>query len=26
MPTDWNGHPLRRDYQEDEQYHGIRTT
>ncbi|HLL93718.1 MAG TPA: NADH-quinone oxidoreductase subunit C [Spirosoma sp.] len=26
MPTDWNGHPLRRDYQEEEQYHGIRTT
>jgi NADH-quinone oxidoreductase subunit C len=25
LPTDWNGHPLRRDYQEDEQYHGIKT-
>ena len=25
LPTDWNGHPLRQDYQEDEQYHGIKT-
>ncbi|MBC3784248.1 NADH-quinone oxidoreductase subunit C [Spirosoma utsteinense] len=25
LPTDWKGHPLRRDYQEDEQYHGIKT-
>ena len=25
LPTDWNGHPLRRDYREDEQYHGIKT-
>ena len=25
LPTDWNGHPLRRDYKEDEQYHGIKT-
>lgn len=25
LPADWNGHPLRRDYQEDEQYHGIKT-
>ena len=25
LPTDWVGHPLRRDYQEAEQYHGIKT-
>lgn len=25
LPTDWVGHPLRTDYQESEQYHGIRT-
>lgn len=25
LPTDWNGYPLRRDYKEDEQYHGIKT-
>lgn len=25
LPTDWVGHPLRTDYREDEQYHGIRT-
>lgn len=25
LPTDWNGHPLRTDYQEAEQYHGIKT-
>ncbi|QJW88561.1 NADH-quinone oxidoreductase subunit C [Spirosoma taeanense] len=25
LPTDWQGHPLRTDYREDEQYHGIRT-
>lgn len=25
LPTDWTGHPLRRDYQEDDQYHGIKT-
>ncbi|MBO0934537.1 NADH-quinone oxidoreductase subunit C [Fibrella aquatilis] len=25
LPTDWTGHPLRRDYQEAERYHGIST-
>ena len=25
LPLDWPGHPLRRDYQEPEQYHGIST-
>lgn len=25
LPTDWVGHPLRLDYQEEEQYHGIQT-
>ncbi|ADB42004.1 NADH-quinone oxidoreductase subunit C [Spirosoma linguale] len=25
LPTDWVGHPLRADYQEEEQYHGIKT-
>lgn len=25
LPTDWVGHPLRTDYQEQEQYHGIKT-
>ena len=25
LPTDWIGHPLRTDYQEPEQYHGIKT-
>ncbi|GAB3784798.1 hypothetical protein GCM10028818_45200 [Spirosoma horti] len=25
LPTDWVGHPLRTDYQEEEQYHGIKT-
>ena len=25
LPTDWNGHPLRKDYQEPERYHGIFT-
>jgi NADH-quinone oxidoreductase subunit C len=25
LPTDWIGHPLRTDYQEQEQYHGIKT-
>ncbi|MFD2572578.1 NADH-quinone oxidoreductase subunit C [Spirosoma soli] len=25
LPTDWVGHPLRIDYKEEEQYHGIKT-
>lgn len=25
LPADWPGHPLRMDYQEPEQYHGIKT-
>ena len=25
LPTDWTGHPLRLDYEEPEQYHGIKT-
>ncbi|GAB2604370.1 NADH-quinone oxidoreductase subunit C [Spirosoma areae] len=25
LPADWVGHPLRTDYQEEEQYHGIKT-
>lgn len=25
LPTDWVGYPLRTDYQEEEQYHGIKT-
>lgn len=25
LPTDWDGHPLRQDYQEPEKYHGIKT-
>jgi NADH-quinone oxidoreductase subunit C len=25
LPTDWVGHPLRTDYQEEDQYHGIKT-
>ena len=25
LPTDWIGYPLRTDYQEEEQYHGIKT-
>ena len=25
LPTDWTGHPLRRDYQEPDRYHGIST-
>ncbi len=26
LPTDWVGHPLRKDYQEQELYHGIRVS
>jgi NADH-quinone oxidoreductase subunit C len=26
LPTDWIGYPLRTDYQEPDQYHGIKTT
>lgn len=26
LPADWVGHPLRTDYQEPDQYHGIKTT
>ncbi|WP_338876029.1 NADH-quinone oxidoreductase subunit C [Spirosoma sp. SC4-14] len=25
LPTDWVGHPLRTDYREEDQYHGIKT-
>ncbi|GAB3555602.1 NADH-quinone oxidoreductase subunit C [Spirosoma fluminis] len=25
LPTDWVGHPLRTDYKEEDQYHGIKT-
>jgi NADH-quinone oxidoreductase subunit C len=25
LPTDWVGHPLRTDYEEEQQYHGIKT-
>ncbi|GAB3749601.1 NADH-quinone oxidoreductase subunit C [Spirosoma pomorum] len=26
LPTDWVGHPLRKDYREEEKYHGIKTS
>jgi NADH-quinone oxidoreductase subunit C len=24
LPADWEGHPMRKDYQEQETYHGIK--